>query len=57
MKMTGEKKKRSTFCLDCCANPETCGKNPVECMKEASLYFEKYNETDGYCRLQVRRRA
>jgi len=45
-----EKEKKSTFCLDCCEEPESCGKNPLDCMKdpEARIYFQKYDEAAGW---------
>jgi hypothetical protein len=38
--------KRHTFCLDCSENPETCGKNPLNCMREkgAEIYFRLYDD-------------
>lgn len=47
--MSGEDKK-STFCLDCTEDPETCGKNPIDCMNEpeAKVYFSKYDATAGW---------
>lgn len=42
------KTKISTFCLDCEKDPQKCGKNPLECMKEARLYFEMYDRTAGW---------
>lgn len=41
--------KKHTFCLDCSEDPQTCGKNPIDCMreKEAQLYFKKYDEPAG----------
>ncbi|MDI3548167.1 MAG: hypothetical protein PWR10_1819 [Halanaerobiales bacterium] len=40
--------KKHTFCLDCSEDPQTCGKNPLDCMKEAQLYFKMYDKTAGY---------
>lgn len=34
---------KNTFCNDCCKDPETCGKNSLDCMKDAELYFELYD--------------
>lgn len=43
------REKRNTFCLDCNENPESCGKNPIDCMKAdgSKLYFEKYDKVAG----------
>ncbi|QTL96527.1 hypothetical protein GM661_00365 [Iocasia frigidifontis] len=37
--------RKNTFCNDCCEDPETCGKDPLDCMKEkdAELYFRLYD--------------
>ncbi|WP_164522234.1 hypothetical protein [Halocella sp. SP3-1] len=39
------KDKKNTFCNDCCKDPETCGEDPLDCMKEkdAELYFDLYD--------------
>lgn len=41
--------KRNTFCLDCNENPESCGKNIIDCMEAdgSKLYFEKYDKVAG----------
>ena len=36
--------KKKTLCGDCTEDPATCGKNPLDCMKEAELYFRLYEE-------------
>lgn len=42
-----EKNKKSSFCEDCTEDPETCGKDPLECQKEkdAKVYFEMYDKS------------
>ena len=52
-----EERKKS-FCQDCVLDPETCGRNLEECMKEAGLYFNLYDDAKTgqyFTRRRVRR--
>lgn len=44
-----KEEKVKTFCNDCMENPNTCGKNPKNCIREegSQIYFELYNDTVG----------
>ena len=46
MKVRTMEQKMRSFCKDCTEDPETCGKNPLDCMKkkDAKLYFELYDD-------------
>ncbi len=44
-KVKNKAEMKNTFCKDCPEDPETCGKNPLDCMKEARLYFKLYDNT------------
>jgi hypothetical protein len=39
-KMKREIVSLETFCNDCEKNKETCGKNVIDCLKEANIYKE-----------------
>jgi len=43
-----EEKMKSTFCQDCIKDPNTCGKDVRDCIKEAKLYFSEYENPAGW---------
>jgi len=47
-----KRKMAGTYCIDCTENQDECEKDPLECRKEADLYFELYDESDAnFCRM------